>query len=95
MSNLAPVSARRRSPGVHLTGAQYAVRLFGGVRKLARILHRHPSTISRWSSRNDSVLRIADCRHLLALASDYGYDLSPADMINGREIPDPAPKAAA
>jgi hypothetical protein len=32
----------------HVTPAQYAIRLFGGVRKTAKAIHRTPGAVSMW-----------------------------------------------
>lgn len=59
------------------------VSLFGGVRKLARLLEVDASTVSRWQStgRIPSGMQ----RQVLQLAWDHGLDLTAHDIVWGRE----------
>lgn len=59
------------------------VQVFGGVRKLARLLEIDPSTVSRWQStgRIPSGMQ----REVLQLAWDEGLDLTAHDIVWGRE----------
>lgn len=60
------------------------VQVFGGVRKLARLLEIDPSTVSRWQStgRVPSGMQ----RQVLQLAWDEGHDLTAHDIVWGREV---------
>lgn len=76
----------------HLTPAQYVIRAFGGVRKLARELKKSPSTVSRWpkpKERGGSGGRIPSDEQLaiLELATRRGLDVTASDLIYGRKIP--------
>ena len=59
------------------------VQVFGGVRKLARLLEIDPSTVSRWQTtgRVPSGMQ----REVLQLAWDEGLDLTAHDIVWGRE----------
>lgn len=60
------------------------VQVFGGVRKLARLLGCDPSTISRWQTtgRVPSGMQ----RQVLQLAWSEGLDLTAHDIVWGREV---------
>lgn len=59
------------------------VQVFGGVRKLARLLEIDPSTVSRWQTtgRVPSGMQ----RDVLQLAWQEGLDLTAHDIVWGRE----------
>ncbi len=60
------------------------VQMFGGVRKLARLVGCDPSTISRWQAtgRVPSGMQ----RQVLQLAWEHGLDLTAHDIVWGREV---------
>jgi hypothetical protein len=76
---------------VNVTPAEYVIRLFGGIRPLARYLDVEPSTVWRWrvpSDRGGADGRIPrDTQpRLLDLAKARGLDLKAEDLIRGREV---------
>jgi hypothetical protein len=70
--------------------ADIVIYRFGGVRPLARLLGKDPSTIHRWKQpakrggldgRVPSAVQV----RLLDLAREMGVELSPADLVLGSE----------
>ncbi len=78
---------------MHLTPAAYVIRTFGGVRKTARIIGRDPSSVSMWNkSREDrgtdgNIPSLAQHK-ILEEAKALGLDITPDDLILGREVND-------
>ena len=66
-----------------LTPADVAADAFGGVRRLARLLDRDPSAISRWKSSGH--IPANQQRRVLELAWERGIDLTGHDLIFGRQ----------
>ena len=71
-----------------MTPADTVISKFGGVRSLARLLKKDPSTIHRWkmpAEKGGLGGRIpSKAQHdLLSLAFEHGVDLSAADLIVG------------
>jgi hypothetical protein len=71
-----------------MTPADIVISRFGGVRPLARLLGKDPSTIHRWKQpaerggldgRVPSAVQV----RLLELAREKGVDLTPADLVLG------------
>lgn len=71
-----------------MTPADIVITRFGGVRPLARLLEKDPSTIHRWRQPADKggldgrVPSSAQVR-LLELAREKGVELTPADLVLG------------
>lgn len=76
---------------MHLTPAEYVIRVFKGVRATARVLGRSPSSVSKWTKTkenrgtNGQIPRKA-MWELMAKAREMGIDLNPNDLILGREV---------
>ncbi len=77
----------------HLAPAEYALRIFGGPRKLDRLIGKIPgSTTSRWKrprslGGSDGDVPTAHWqRVLLAEARRLGLDLTANDLIFGRDV---------
>jgi hypothetical protein len=68
----------------HLTPVDLAVKLFGGVRALARAVGRDPAAVSRW--KKSGCIPSSVQLHLLRVAKSQGLDLTAHDIIFGREI---------
>jgi transposase-like protein len=75
-----------------MTPADIVISRFGGVRPLARLLGKDPSTIYRWKQPADrggldgrvpSAVQV----RLLDLARKRGVELSPADLVLGSGAP--------
>ncbi len=71
-----------------MTPADIVISRFGGVRPLARLLGKDPSTIHRWKQpaekggldgRVPSAVQV----RLLALAREQGVELTPTDLVLG------------
>jgi hypothetical protein len=71
-----------------MTPADIVISRFGGVRKLARLLGKDPSTIHRWKQPADrggldgrvpSAVQV----RLLDLAREKGVELTPAELVLG------------
>ena len=69
---------------IHITPVELAIDLFGGVRKLARIVGRDPAAVSRW--KKSGVVPTSIQRKLLEIASERGITITAHDIIFGREI---------
>lgn len=69
-----------------MSPAAYVIKVFGGVRPLARLLTNYaPSQVSRWRSGKGLVPSEAQKR-LLALAAERELDLTAEDLVRGREL---------
>ena len=66
------------------TPVQIAIAEFGGVRALARAIHRDPASVSKWQ-KGDGTIPTSIQRKLLETAWDRGIELSAYDVIFGRE----------
>lgn len=73
--------------------AEYVIKLFGGVRPLARIIGKSPSAISCWRknrSNNKSKAKgnIPSSVHIKILneAKKRGLDVNANDLVFGREV---------
>jgi amino-acid N-acetyltransferase len=76
---------------MHLKPAEYAILVFKGVRKLARAINRDPSSVSRWSKPksekgSDGFVPRGAQRLILDSAKAQGLDITPQDLIEGREV---------
>jgi len=74
-----------------LSPAQYVIQTFGGVRDTARILGVLPTSVSRWKlrrpKRGDRGLIPSHLhRKILKKASKLNLDITPFDLVWGREI---------
>lgn len=75
----------------HLTPAQCVIQALGGIRPAARLLGIKPQSVSRWSYPKDrkgsaGSLSPAIQRRALALAQSQGLDLTPTDLVIGRDV---------
>ena len=66
------------------TPVQLAIAEFGGVRALARGIHRDPASVSKWQ-KGDGTIPTSIQRKLLETAWDLGYNLSAHSIIFGEE----------
>jgi hypothetical protein len=64
------------------TPVDLAINLFGGVRKLARVINRDPAAVSRW--RKSGIVPTSVQRRILESAWERGIEISAHDMIFGR-----------
>jgi hypothetical protein len=64
------------------TPVELAIELFGGVRKLARMIDRDPAAVSRW--RKAGAVPTSVQRRMLEVAWERGIDLTAHDIIFGR-----------
>lgn len=76
---------------MHLSPAEYVIRVFKGVRATARVLGRSPSSVSKWTKSRanrgtDGQIPRAAMWPLLAKAREMELDLSPNDLLLGREV---------
>lgn len=69
-----------------LTPTEYVIRQFGSIANLARFLESTVQGVGRW--RRDREGRIPDTYHIRILdhAKRKGLDLTPEDLIYGREV---------
>lgn len=70
---------------VHLSPGEYAIKVFGGVRAMARAAQVVPSTAARWRKHPDRMHQRAQ-RNLIEAAVRAGLDLTPADLVLGRDV---------
>ena len=66
------------------TPVQLAIAEFGGVRALARAIHRDPASVSKWQ-KGDGTIPTSIQRKLLETAWDLGYNLSAHSIIFGED----------
>ena len=66
------------------TPVQIAISEFGGVRPLARAIHRDPASVCKWQ-RGDGTIPTSIQKKLLETAWDRGYQISAHEIIFGRE----------
>jgi len=76
---------------MHLNSAEYVIKVFGGVRKAGIAIGRSASAVSKWNKPNSekgSDGRIPSIAQLaiLKVAKRRGLDITPEDLIFGREI---------
>lgn len=76
---------------MHLTPAQYVIRVFKGVRSTARILGRSPSSVSKWtkpkSSRGTEGKVPGPAQHIIIKkAQELKLDITANDLLFGRDI---------
>jgi hypothetical protein len=83
---------------IRVSPAAYVIQLFGGVNALARIIGRDPSSVSKWTwprERRGADGLVPNGLQLLILeeAQKRNLDLTPADILYGREVivPDEEP----
>jgi len=72
-----------------LSPAEYVIQVFGGVRATARAIGRSPSSISKWQKPrsqggSDGCVPNAAQRIILEQAKKQGLDITPGDLIYGR-----------
>ena len=66
------------------TPVEVCIKEFGGVRALARAIHRDPASVSKWQ-KGDGTIPTSIQRKLLETAWDRGIQLSAHELIFGRE----------
>jgi len=66
------------------TPVQIAIAEFGGVRPLARAIHRDPASVCKWQ-KGDGTIPTSIQKKLLETAWDRGYQISAHEIIFGRE----------
>lgn len=74
-----------------LSPALYVIHIFGGVRATAKAIGRHHGTVIFWKkpkSKGGSDGRVPGCaqRLILAVAKRRRLDITPEDLIFGREV---------
>lgn len=74
------------SKGVYLTPSKLVILLFGGVRPLARLLDKRPSSISQWQTTEDGGIPRKAQTKILELAKKKGIVLSAEDLVFGRTL---------
>lgn len=63
---------------------EYVISVFGGVRKTARALgYSSMSTVSKWQTYLPSKAQ----QRILTVAGERNLDITPTDVVIGREIP--------
>lgn len=78
---------------MNLSPAATVIRAFGGVRPLARVLGKAPSSICRWQrprkrGGREGTVPASDQRRLLEVAAALGVKLTADDLVHGRAIAD-------
>lgn len=74
-----------------ISPAEHVIKQFGTVSKLAALLGRNRSTVSRWTkSRAEGGcggrIPTSAIRRILELAHDHNKDITPLDLIVGRAV---------
>jgi len=73
----------------NMSPVEYCVFRFGGVRKLAHMIGRNPSSISKWKLPRErggcggKIPRVA-AEKILEVARENRIDIRPSDLFNGR-----------
>lgn len=79
---------------MRLNPAEYVIHMFDGVRPLARAIRKSPATVCLWrkgrKGKTSSKGRIPSSSHkpILMEARSLGLDITPDDLIFGRELND-------
>lgn len=79
---------------MRLNPADYVIHMFDGVRPLARAIKKSPATVCVWrknrSKKTSDKGRIPSSSHrtILNEARERGLDITPDDLIFGRELND-------
>lgn len=78
---------------MYLSPAQYVIELFGGIRATSRAVGASPETVRKWREPKErrgcgGLIPSGWQVHILAYAGLHGLDITPADMIYGRELPE-------
>ena len=75
---------------MHMTPAEYAIFIFGGVRKLARAVKREPCNITRWKKtrKGGTVGTIPANLHavILVAAKENGKTITADELVNGKTM---------
>lgn len=74
-----------------LTPAQYVTEIFGGQSELAETLGVTRQVVYRWTNTQSSTRGLIPSKYqarVLKIAEERGYDLTPRDVILGRELDD-------
>lgn len=70
----------------YLTPAKLVILLFGGVRPLARLLGRAPSSVTKWQKIEDGGVPRKCHLRILEIAKQKGITLTPDDLVFGRTL---------
>jgi hypothetical protein len=74
-----------------LKPAELVIEAFGGVRPLARLLGKSPSTVCRWRADKPhgtgGAIPSSVQKRLLYMAGERGIELTAQDLIVGRTVP--------
>ncbi len=71
----------------HLNPVQYASHIFGGSRPLSRALGKHYTAASRWKRCCQGFFpELKIMRRVLEVAQERGLDLTPSDLLFGRDV---------
>jgi len=76
---------------MHLSPADYVVRIFGGVRKTAKAIGRSPASVSKWKKPvaakgcGGDIPRLAQ-QAVMHVAKLTKLDITPNDLMYGRDV---------
>jgi hypothetical protein len=78
---------------MHLSPAEYVIRVFGGVRRVAAAIGRDPGAVCKWRKSHaergtGGLIPTGAQRALLAKAAELDLDITCEDLIRGREVGD-------
>lgn len=76
---------------MHLSPAEYVIKVFGGVRKTARAIGRTAPSISKWQKARDNKgtggrVPTAAAEIILQIAQRDSLDITASDLLLGRDI---------
>lgn len=76
-----------------LSPAEYVIKMFGGVRPTSRLFVKSASNISRWQNycpktNPKGTIPSKYHRSILEKAAELNIDITPRDLIYGREVQD-------
>lgn len=69
-----------------LTPAQYVIRTFGSIHKVATAIGKTPGAVWRWKSKGSKAIPGPSQQLILQAAKKLNLDITPNDLIYGREV---------
>ena len=69
-----------------LSPAEYVIHVFGGVRATARAIGVTPTSISKWTRREEGTVPTSKMKKIIKKAELLGLDITPDDLVLGREV---------
>lgn len=76
---------------MHLKPAEYVIHVFGSITKAAKAIGLHKTSVHKWKRSKekrgcDGLIPTAAQQKILSIATEMGLDITPNDLILGREV---------